>query len=216
MPSRSASKRRLDPQVAARRAAQKELILDAADAVLRRAGPGASVGRIAAEAGVAKPIVYRHFEDKSGLYQALAERYVTALLEQLRAALAETADPRRRLAATIRAYLSFVEEHREQYDFLMRRAVRDTAATQETVAGFIQQVAAEVASELGEELRAAQVDSGGAEPWAHGIVGMVQLAGDWWLRTGTMPRERLVEYLTDLLWDGFTGITANRDRSARS
>jgi hypothetical protein len=46
---------------------------------------------------------------------------------------------------------------------------------------------------------------------------MVQLAGDWWLRSRTMPRARLVEYLTSLLWDGFGGQVAAanaRDESA--
>ena len=30
---------------------------------------------IAAEAGITKPILYRHFGDKGGLYRALAERH---------------------------------------------------------------------------------------------------------------------------------------------
>ena len=61
---------------------------------------------------------------------------------------------------------------------------------------------------VGEQLRAAGVDSGAAEPWAYGLVGMVHLAGDWWLDRQPMPRARLVEYLTTLVWDGLasTGI----------
>jgi len=33
---------------------------------------------------------------------------------------------------------------------------------------------------------------------------MVQLAGDWWLERRPMPRPRLVAYLADLLWNGFS------------
>ena len=55
---------------------------------------------------------------------------------------------------------------------------------------------------LGEALRGAGVDSGGAEPWAFGIIGMVDLATAAWLERKTMSRADLVAYLTSLLWDG--------------
>jgi hypothetical protein len=35
---------------------------------------------------------------------------------------------------------------------------------------------------------------------------MVHSAGDWWLSSRSMPRARLVEYLTSLLWTGVTGL----------
>ena len=217
MPRRPPSKRRASgPEVAARRAERREHLLDVADRVIRRDGPEASINRIAAEAAIAKPVLYRHFGDKGGLYQALAERYVRALMVELRRALTAATGPRERLSATIDAYISFVAQHPEPYEFLMHRAVGERAEAQETVAGFIRQVAVEVAVELGEELRRAGLDSGAAEPWAHGIVGMVQLAGDWWLRNRTMPKERLVDYLTMLLWDGFSGMALEPARPGAS
>ena len=211
MPRSTASKRRrIDPEVAARRAEKRAHILDVATRVVEENGPRASINQISAEAGIAKPILYRHFGDKGGLYQALAERYVQALMEDLRTALRTAEGPRERVAATINAYLSFVEKHPEPYEFLMHRAVAEGPEAQATVADFIRQVAAEVAVELGEELRGAGLDSGPTEAWAHGMVGMVQLAGDWWLRTRTMTRERLVEYLTDLVWQGFSGMATEQ------
>ncbi|MGH2754982.1 MAG: TetR family transcriptional regulator [Actinomycetota bacterium] len=207
----AASKRRgPSPEVVARRAERRTQILDVAARVVEEHGPRASINQIAAAAGIAKPVLYRHFGDKGGLYQALAERYVRALMDDLRAALRRAADPRARIEATIDAYLSFVEDHPEPYEFLMHRAVSEGPEAQATVADFIRQVAAEVAVELGQELRGQGLDSGAAEPWAHGMVGMVQLAGDWWLRARTMPRERLVQYLTALLWQGFSGLAAEQ------
>ncbi len=41
---------------------------------------------IAAEAGITKPVLYRHFGDKDGLYEALAERYVKELKHTLQPA----------------------------------------------------------------------------------------------------------------------------------
>ena len=207
MPGDRRSKhRRNDPDALARRAARRLELLDAADRVVRRDGPAASMDRIAAEAGIAKPILYRYFGDKGGLYQALAERYVSAIVDELRHAWAKREDPRSLIAATIDSYLSFIEREQEAYRFLMHRAVAERPEAQATVGEFIRQISNEVALVLGEELRRFGLDSGAAEPWAHGIVGMVQLAGDHWLERRTMPRDALVEYLVTLLWSGFAGL----------
>src|ERR1044072_839216 len=64
---------------------RRRALLEAADRVIQREGPGASMASIAAEAGISKPILYRHFGDKSGLYQALAERHTRKLIEGIRA-----------------------------------------------------------------------------------------------------------------------------------
>jgi AcrR family transcriptional regulator len=202
-PSKRSSSR---PELVARRALRRAELLDVADRVIRKEGPAASINQIAAQAGIAKPVLYRHFGDKGGLYQALAERYVRGLMDALREALDRQTDPRDRLATTIDTYLRFVEENPGVYRFLMHRAVGEQPEAQATVADFMRQVSAEIAVVLGDVLKNAGLDTGGAEPWAHGLVGMVELAGDWWLRNRSMSRERLVAYLTDLVWKGFRGI----------
>lgn len=75
---------RTDQQRSADR--RRRELLEAADRVVLRDGPSASMNAIAAEAGITKPILYRHFGDKSGLYAALAKRHTDALLGALRAA----------------------------------------------------------------------------------------------------------------------------------
>jgi AcrR family transcriptional regulator len=89
---------------------RREQLLEAADRVVRRDGSAATMNLIAAEAGITKPILYRHFGDKGGLYRALAERYIDELLGRLRAALATRGGLRARTRATIDAYLASVEE----------------------------------------------------------------------------------------------------------
>jgi AcrR family transcriptional regulator len=208
-----ARRRRSGPEVAERRARKRAELLEVADRVVRREGPGASINQIAAEARIAKPVLYRIFGDKGGLYQAIAERYVRRLMENLRVALAEEAPGRPRLEATIDTYMRFVDDNKEAYRFLMHRAVGEQPEAQATVSDFIGQVANEVAVVLGEELRRNGLDSGPAEPWAHGIVGFVEVAGDWWLQNRSMSRERLVAYLTDLLWKGFLGSATDQLRA---
>src|SRR6188472_3725427 len=49
-------------------------IVDAAFRAIDRLGPELSLREIAEEAGTAKPKIYRHFADKSDLFQAIGER----------------------------------------------------------------------------------------------------------------------------------------------
>src|ERR1700759_1386100 len=49
-------------------------IVEAAFRAIDRLGPELSVREIAEEAGTAKPKIYRHFHDKSDLFQAIGER----------------------------------------------------------------------------------------------------------------------------------------------
>ena len=48
-------------------------------------------------------------------------------------------------------------------------------------------------------------DSAGAEPWAHGVVGLGLAHGEWWLRRRTMSRKRAAAYLADFIWHAFDG-----------
>src|SRR5688572_16851590 len=107
------------------KSARRVDLLEAADRVIRRTGPSVSMDDLAAEAGVARVVLYRYFGDKGGLYQALAQRYVEALMVQLRSALEETSDPQLRLRHTIDTYVGFIESNKEAYDFLMHRALRE-------------------------------------------------------------------------------------------
>nr|WP_202446810.1 TetR family transcriptional regulator [Streptomyces sp. SID5468] len=181
-------------------------MLEAADRVVLRDGPEASMNAIAAEAGITKPILYRHFGDKSGLYRALAKRHTDGLLTQLRAALDSPGARRDRVEATLDAYLSAIESRPQVYRFLMHPTEEETADAEK---GFdVGRHSAPLLRRLGEELAgiiAERLDLGPnsaelARVWGHGIVGMMHAAGDWWLGERPCPREQLVRHLADLLW----------------
>lgn len=166
------------------------------------------MNEIAVEATTAKPVLYRYFGDKGGLYQALAERYVQLVMAAIRGPLRDAGNPRDRLRSAIDGYLGLVESEPEIYRFLMHRAVNERAEAQATIADFIGQLGAEVAAVLAEDLHRAGLDGHAAEPWARAIVGMVQVSGDWWLENRSMTRERMVDHLVTLLWKGFAGLEA--------
>ena len=197
------------------RQARRDELLDAAVEAIRRHGPQVSMEDLARAAGVTKPILYRHFDHRDGLTAALATRFADGLQATLVSAMGSGTDPRETLVKTIDAYLSFVERDPEVYRFLVRHL---TASDDElSVGNFLRQVGNQVAVVVGEQMRAAKVDSGGAEPLAHGIVGMVHAAGDWWLERQTMPRERVVQYVVDLLWGGMAaGLGLPPDQGGRA
>ena len=205
-------KRRVSPELLARKASKRQELLDAADRAIKRAGPHVTMDEIAAEASTAKPVLYRYFGDKGGLYQALAERYVQQVMAAIRDALQEEGGPRARVGAGINAYLALVEASPDVYRFLMHRAVSERAEAQATVADFIRALGGELASVLAEDLRSRNLDAHAAEPWARGIVGMVQVAGDWWLEQKSMTRERLVDHLVTLVWGGLAGLEPRSDQ----
>lgn len=158
--------------------------------------------RMAAEAGVTKPILYRHFGDRAGLVSAIGEYAFDQVSAALDEALHADVTPRQMVLSTIDAYLQFIEADQDVYRFLVHQAGNDGADAGSMLNEYISRAGRQVAMVLGEGLRAAGLDSGAAEPWAFGIVGMVHSAGDWWMDRATMPRTRLAEYLTSLIYDG--------------
>lgn len=180
------------------RAARREALLDAADRIICRDGPAASMASIAVEAGITKPILYRHFGDKSGLYAALADRYTGRLLDQLQQALEAGRTRRDRVERTIDAYLSSIEAEPQVYRFLVHSD--EAAPAQSQVRSFTRRLSALLAAGMAAELSVGPQRAGA---WAHGVVGMVQAAGDWWLDDGPCSRGELVQELTDLLFGAY-------------
>jgi AcrR family transcriptional regulator len=182
------------------RADRREALLDAADRIVQRDGPAASMATIAAEAGITKPILYRHFGDKNGLYGALTDRHTDRLLASLRAALSQPGTRRERVARTVDAYLASIEAEPQVYRFLVHSA--EAADADSSVRSFTRRLSALLAEGIGAETGVSG-EGVRAQTWAHGIVGMVQAAGDWWLEQQPCPRHEVVEELVLLLAGGY-------------
>jgi AcrR family transcriptional regulator len=179
---------------------RRRALLEAADRVIQREGPEASMASIAAEAGISKPILYRHFGDKSGLYQALAERHTRKLIETVRTEFLRPGSVRDRARASIEVYLASISDNLNLYRFLMQRASAEDAAIHSAMSTMIRGLSREIAEvmiaegEVGDRAR--------AYVWGHAIVGMVQTAGDWWLDHPDVLRDTVVESLVDLVLVG--------------
>lgn len=200
MATDTAAVRKRDTERARRREERREELLDVADRVIQARGPNVSMDEIAGEAGITKPILYRHFGDKDGLYEALTLRYVDELAGALRPAV-QTDEPRSRLAAAIDAYLAYVEREPQRYRFLLHAGEQSRTAA--IVADFRRRHIASCAFTAVDNVRNAGLDPGFAEPWAQCVNGMIRAAGTSWLESRSLPRHLLVQYLTTILWDGY-------------
>ncbi|MDA0564536.1 TetR/AcrR family transcriptional regulator [Streptomonospora sp. S1-112] len=172
---------------------RRRAILDAADRVIQRDGPDASMSAIAAEAGISKPILYRHFGDKSGLYRALARRHVDPLMERVRAELHADTSLARRTRATVGAYLGMIRGNLNLYRFLMDRATSEDPRTRGDLGMMVRRLGEELAGVLLADGEVA--DPVRAQIVAHAVVGMVQAAGEWWLEHPEVAEEAIIDDL---------------------
>jgi AcrR family transcriptional regulator len=178
-------------------------LLRAAIEVIRREGPTASMDEIAAQAGITKPIVYRYFGDRAGVYQAVAEQYCADLTSRFASVVATSHDLHANVVKAIDAYLAFVQDDPQVHQFLLHPQHATRPAV--TFGYHVGEVLTDV---LRQRLEAADRDTSPAGPWGHAIAGIVQAASTWWLVSPEVPRATLVEHLSTLLWDGLERTTA--------
>lgn len=91
-----------------------ELLLDAALRVYADAGEqGLTVSAVTKASGVSLGSLYHHFGSLDGLLAALTQRWLGRLLGEMVTALGHTRTARTGIQAVVRAYLQFVQEHRD-------------------------------------------------------------------------------------------------------
>ncbi|GAA1974344.1 TetR/AcrR family transcriptional regulator [Terrabacter lapilli] len=192
---------------------RREALVDATIRAIRKHGAGVGMDDIAAEAGTSKTVVYRHFEDKAGLYRAVAARIDARVVRNVGAALARShsaaeapaAGPREVVASTVEAYLSLVESDTEVYRFVVTRPLVDRPLPDDPVDETVVQVADQLTRLLLDSLTAPGTDPSRARTWAIALVGAVRAVADDWLATpqaDRAPRAAVVESLTELAWQG--------------
>jgi AcrR family transcriptional regulator len=189
------------------RRARRAALVQAAVEAVREHGPGVGMDEIAAAAGTSKTVVYRYFADRGDLYLAVCTRVADRLVGQLTAALRGASEPRELLFRAVDAYLRVIEADPEVYRFVVHRPLADRPMADDPIAGLSALVGRHVAGLIAARLKEAGLDPTAAEPWGHGLVGLVRSAADHWLDArDPMTREQLTGYLTDLIWTGLAGV----------
>lgn len=196
-------------------------LVDATIRAIRRHGATVGMDDIAAEAGTSKTVIYRHFEDRAGLYRAVAQRVDARVVGGIAAALERSSaagkDPRELISSTVDAYLELVESDTELYRFVVNRPIVDRPLPDDPVGELVGHVTDQLSrlldGRLGGEPRHAP-DPATTRVWAVALVGSVQAVADDWLAapgTSSRPTRRdLVESLSELAWNGLSPILSDR------
>lgn len=188
----------------AHRENRREEFVEATIRAVGRHGPDVGMDEIAAEAGVTKPVLYRHFTDKADLYLAVGLRAADLLMSEIVPALADDGPIYERIRRAVDCYVGFVDEYRELYRFMV---LRPHPIKQDVVQRDKSQIAQVLGELLGAYLKLFRMDPTIAGPSAFGIVGLVQGAGEWWLdHPDEMTRAQLTDHLTMLIWHGLDGV----------
>ena len=102
---------------------RREQLLDATKAIVAQHGFHAvSIEAVAREAGITRPIVYGHFQDLTGLLEALVDREAARALDQLVTVLPGDlghGDPRETLLTALRGYLEAVRSDPETWKLVL-------------------------------------------------------------------------------------------------
>jgi AcrR family transcriptional regulator len=206
----------------AHRESRRAELVSAAVRAIERHGEDVGMDEIAAEAGISKPVLYRHFADKAELYLAVAERASQTLVEHLVPSInLDDGTPNERIRAMVGGYLTEIESHPRLYRFLASRSAVPFSDNPDPLAANETLIATKLAQLLGDHMRAYGLDSGPAEPWAYALVGAVHHAAAWWMHRQTMSRSALTEYLSRIIWysvDGALragGVTVDPDQPIR-
>jgi AcrR family transcriptional regulator len=186
----------------AHREQRREQFVLAALRVLASDGPDLPMDAVAAAAGVTKPVLYRYFADKAALVTALGEVSSAFLLDRLLPAIQSAGPPLERIRDAVGAYFALIDEYPNLYWLLARSPGGGAGSVQRDR----ELIATTLTAIFGDYLRVFGVDSGGAEPWAYGITGLVHSTGEWWLQRRSMSRVHVVDYVTQLIWAGLSGV----------
>ncbi|MFD8545057.1 TetR/AcrR family transcriptional regulator [Streptomyces sp. NPDC059649] len=186
--------REIDRGRAARAEARTRIEETAARLFAERGYAGTTIGEIAAEAGLSKPMLYRHFDSKQELHLALLERHrdelAAAPIHQL---LHGEGDLDSRMRAMYDAWFGYVQSH----PYIWRMMFRDTTGDAE-VQDFhreVQRRQRETDMALLREF-APGLPEGELEPLAEAIRSSLYGLALWWLDRPDQPRELLVSAMT--------------------
>ena len=198
-------RRRLAPEQ------RRKLIVEAAGRQFGARGyDGTRLDTVAAAAGVTKPVLYRHFDDKTALYLALLERHREDL-----GAFAGAIPPEGPLEARLRAVLEVWLDYVEAHDYAWRMLFRDTGGGEAVRAFRVELHARARAVLIGviRDLTPASIPARELEPLAELLrMGMASLVL-WWIETKGVEREAVLDAIVRV-WTGLLRSGAADDAAA--
>jgi AcrR family transcriptional regulator len=186
-----------------RGARRAQLLVAARDVFAAQGYHAAAMDDIAERAGVSKPVLYQHFPGKLELYRALLTASADELVDRVRTALNSSTDNEDRTRAAVAAYFDFVAGEGQAYRLVFESDLRGepeaAAVVDSALSRCLDAVAMAVTADAG-------LDPARARLLAVGLVGLSQMAAQYWLDSDrSVPRDEAVGLMTGLAWRGLAG-----------
>jgi AcrR family transcriptional regulator len=188
------------------RQARRDLILEAARAVIEEYGPEALTGQIAERAGLARPNVYRHFASKEDLDRAIARRARRDLQAAVRDQLDLSSAPLEVVRGLVEGAVTWADSHPNQFRFLVSRGLYHFVAhggeqrsSKQRSAGRTDFAAELVAAGAAYFPHFAE-NPAAAEAVVVGITGFIDASIVFWLSRRAETRNQLIGRLTARIW----------------
>jgi len=168
-----------------------------------------SVEEIASRAKVSKPIVYEHFGGKEGLYAVVVDREMEYVIGVISEALS-AGSPRERAEQAALVFLTWVKDRPDGFAVL----THDAPTTVVSSGGFsslLNEVAERVSDVFAEAFKQAGYDPDVAPIYAHALIGMVTLVGQWWSVVRKPSVEKVASHIVALSWMGLRNLPEKPD-----
>ena len=153
-------------------------------------GPDVSTGQIAAEAGVARTRIYKHFVDAADLQGAIAERALEQVATDLEPLWNPQGSAMQMISAIVGTLIGYLSDHRHLYQYLTKYAPSARDSDRDVVTDVKTSIGNHLAGMFTFYLTEFGVDTRMAEIDAFALVGMVESAINRWLDHPSMAGER--------------------------
>jgi len=175
--------------------------VDAAMRAIAEHGPEVSTGQIAAEAGVARTRIYKHFEDAADLQRAIGERALEMVTSDLEPLWKPQGSAMEMISVIIDTIIGYLSEHRHLYRYLTKYAPSARDSDRDVVTDVKTVIAHQVSGIFTQFLTGFEADTRLAAIDAFAMVGLVESAVSQWLdRPDGVTREELSARLTGWIW----------------
>ncbi len=186
-----------------RSARRAQLLVAARDVFAAQGYHAAAMDDIAEKAGVSKPVLYQHFPGKLELYRALLTTYADELVDRVQKAIGGTSVNEERVQAAVSAYFDFVAGEGHAYRLVFESDLRGEPEAAAVVDSALRRCIDSVASAVTTD---AGLDAPRARLLAVGLVGLSQVAAQYWLDSDQrVPRDEAVALMSGLAWRGLAG-----------
>lgn len=179
--------------------------VDSAIKVIAEQGPHSTLEDFAAEAGVARTRVYRHFTDRADLERAISARVAAMIVAELEPLWHPEGSARQIIRGAIGAHVRWLAENRNLYIYLRRHARPDTETSEQGEqldghAGVRRAVADHLTKLFGVYLTLVGIENRTTESLAYAVVGMVESVTERWTEHAEEDSDAIIDQLSAWTW----------------